>query len=129
MECECAIGSGSRALRQSEIGEGFQEEKRRALEKLWAKVFYEANIPFSIARNSTFKEAIRRTSNFRAPYAPPSYNDLQKKLLDQAKKELGAALEAKMADSVRKFGTTLAFDGWSSCTNQPLFNAMIVSPA
>ena len=87
MERECAIGSGSRPLRLSEISEGFQKEKRRALDKLWAKVFYEANIPFSIARNSTFKEAIRRTSDFRALYVPPSYNDLQKKLLDEAKKE------------------------------------------
>ena len=103
MERECAIGSDSRALRQSEISEGFQEDKRRALDKLWAKVFYEANIPFSIARNSTFKETIRRTFDFRAPYVPLSYNDLRKTLLDQAKKELGAALEGKMADSVRKF--------------------------
>lgn len=128
-ERDIAIGRGGRPLRQSDISEGFQEEKRRELDKLWAKVFYEANIPFSIARNSTFKEAIRRTSDFRAPYAPPSYNDLRKKLLVQAKKELGAVLEEKVGDSVRKFGATLAFDGWSSCTNQPLFNAMIVSPA
>ena len=49
--------------------------------------------------------------------------------MDQTKKELGAVLEGKMTHSVRKFGTTLAFDGWSLCTNQPLFNAMIVPPA
>ena len=127
-ERDSAIGRAGRPLRQAGISEGFQEEKRRELDKIWAKFFYEANIPFSIARNSTFKEAIRRTSDFRAPYAPPSYNDLRKKLLVQAKNELGAVLEGKMANSVRKFGATLTFDGWSSCTNQPLFNAMIVSP-
>jgi hypothetical protein len=34
-----------------------------------------------------------------------------------------------MVESVRKFGTTLAVDGWSLVTNRPLFNAMLVSPA
>ena len=77
MERECVIGSSSRTLRQSEISKGFQEEKRRELNKLWAKVFYEANIPFSIAQNSTFKVAIRRTYHFRAAYAPPSCNNLR----------------------------------------------------
>ena len=109
MERDCAIGRGSRPLLQSEISQGFQKEKRRELDKLWAKVFYESNIRFSIARNSTFKEAIRRTFDFPSLYAPPSYNELREKLLDQAKKELGAVLEGKIADSVRKFGTTLAF--------------------
>jgi hypothetical protein len=34
-----------------------------------------------------------------------------------------------MVESVRKFGTTLAVDGWSSVINRPLFNAMLVSSA
>jgi hypothetical protein len=34
-----------------------------------------------------------------------------------------------MVESVRKFGATLAIDGWSSVTNHPLFNALLVSPA
>ena len=126
-ERDSAAGRAARPLRQAGIPEGFQEDKRRELDKMWARFFYEANIPFAIARNSTFKEAVRRTSAFRGPYTPPSYNDLRKKLLMQAKNELGVVLEGKMADSIRKFGATLTFDGWSSCTNQPLFNCMIVS--
>jgi hypothetical protein len=34
-----------------------------------------------------------------------------------------------MVESVRKFGATLAVDGWSFVTNRPLFNAMLVSSA
>jgi hypothetical protein len=34
-----------------------------------------------------------------------------------------------MVDSIRKFGATLAVDGWSSMTNGPLFKAMLVSLA
>jgi hypothetical protein len=32
-----------------------------------------------------------------------------------------------MVESICKFGATLAVDGWSSVTNRPLFNAMLVS--
>ena len=34
-----------------------------------------------------------------------------------------------MVESIRKFGVTLVVDGWSSVTNHPLFNTMLVSPA
>jgi hypothetical protein len=44
----------------------------------------------------------------------------------QAKEELQAHLQVKMVENVCKFGATLAVDGWSSVTNRPLFNAMLV---
>jgi hypothetical protein len=47
----------------------------------------------------------------------------------QAKEELQAHLQVKMVDSIRKFGATLAIDGWSSVTNRLLFNAMLVASA
>jgi hypothetical protein len=73
---------------------------------------------------------MKRTTEFRGGiYVPPSYHDLQWKFLVQAKEELQAHLQVKMVESVRKFGATLAVDGWSSVTNHPLFNAMLVSPA
>jgi hypothetical protein len=34
-----------------------------------------------------------------------------------------------MVTSVCKFGVTLAIEGWSSMTNRPLFNAMMVTSA
>jgi hypothetical protein len=34
-----------------------------------------------------------------------------------------------MVESLRKFGAALAIDGWSSVTNRPSFNAMLVSSA
>ena len=47
----------------------------------------------------------------------------------QAKEELQAHLQVKTVESIRKFGTTLAIDGWSSIINYPLFNSMLVSSA
>jgi len=36
-------------------------------------------------------------------------------------------LHHRTKDSVRKFGVTLSIDGWSSITNRPLINAMLIS--
>jgi hypothetical protein len=60
---------------------------------------------------------------------PSYYHDLPRKFLVQAKEELQAHLQVKMVESICKFGATLAVDGWSSVTNHPLFNAMLVSSA
>ena len=118
-----------RAMRQSVISEGFQEVERRELDKAWARFFYEANVPFAVARSAAFKDAVMRTATFKKPYVPPSYHDIRTRLLVQAKADLQAQLNNRMAESVRKFGGTLALDGWTSVTSRPLCNAMLVSPA
>jgi hypothetical protein len=63
------------------------------LDKVWTRFFYEANIPFVVSKNKTFKEAMRRIAEFRGGiYVLPSYHDLQWKFLVQAKEELQAHL-------------------------------------
>jgi hypothetical protein len=93
------------------------------------QVFYEANISFIVSKNKAFREAVRKIAYFCRPYGPPSYHDLCQKFLVQAKEELQAHLQVKMVDRVRKFGATLAVDGWKSMTICLLFNAMLVSLA
>jgi hypothetical protein len=117
-------------MRQVGLPEVFQEAERWELDKAWARFFYEANIPFVVSKNKTFKEVVKRTVEFCGGiYVPPSYHDLWRKFLVQAKEELQAHLQVKTVESVYKFGATLAVDEWSSVTNRPLFNAMLVSPA
>jgi Protein of unknown function (DUF 659)/hAT family C-terminal dimerisation region len=128
-EHESIGGTFPRLMRQSVISEGFHEVERRELDKVWAKFFYEANVPFAVARNIAFKEAVMKTATFKRPYVPPSYHDIRTRLLVQAKADLEAQLNTRMAESVRKFGGTLTVDGWTSVTNRPLCNAMLVSPA
>jgi hypothetical protein len=106
-----------------------KKQKRWELNRIWAKFFYEANIPFIVSKNKAFKEAAKKIVDFCWPYGPHSYHDLCRKFLVQAKEELQEYSQVKMVDSVCKFGATLAVNGWSSMTNCPLFNAMLVSLA
>ncbi len=115
--------------KQSSIEATFAEADRRELDKLWAKFFYEANIPFSVARNDAFKAAVMKTAGFRKSYAPPSYHDIRTRLLGEVKTELQMKLDSRLSESLRKFGGTLTMDGWSSVTSRPLVNAMLVTQA
>lgn len=122
-------GHINRAMKQSVIEDGFAEADRRDLDILWAKFFYEANVPFAVARNPIFQEAVMKTASFRKPYVPPSYHDIRTKLLGQVKRDLEGKLDSRLKESLRKFGGTLAMDGWSSVSSRPLVNAMLVTPA
>ena len=70
---------------------------------------------------------MRKTTNFCQPYGLSSYHDLCRKFVVQAKEELQTHLQVNMVNSFFKFGATLAIGGWSSVTNCPLFNALLIS--
>ena len=44
-------GPLSRSIKQSVIEDDFSEVERRDLDKLWAKFFYEVNVPFAIGHS------------------------------------------------------------------------------
>ena len=115
-------------MRQSLISDGFHEVQWRDLDKAWAKFFYDANVPFAVANNAAFKEAVMKTVAFKKPYVPPSYHDIRTTLLVQVGADLEAQLDKRVAESVWKFGGTLALDGWTSVNSRLLCNAMLVSP-
>ena len=127
---DCSVGGTiPTMMRQSLISDGFHEVQRRELDKAWANFFYDANMPFAIAKNAAFKEAVMKTAAFKKPYVPSSYHDIRTTLLVQARADLEAQLDKRVAESVRKFGGTLAIDGWTSVNSRPLYNAMLVSPS
>ncbi len=126
---ETPRASSSKPHKQSSLVSGFEEGHKRKLHSVWANFFYTANIPFSVARNASFKEAVKKTAAFGRPYTPPSYHDLRYKLLNEAKTNIQTQLVARTEDSIQKFGATVSIDGWSSVTTRPLINAMLVSSA
>jgi hypothetical protein len=61
-----------------------------------------------------FKEAVKRTTEFRGGIYVPPYHDLRWKFLVQAKEELQAHLQVKMVENVHKFGATFIV-GFLAC--------------
>jgi hypothetical protein len=95
----------------------------------WAEFFYNENIPFSAARSTSFKRAVKMMSEMKRSYLPPSYHDIRKRLLSDTKNKIKCRNAEKTKMFIRTYGATLAGDGWSLVNNHPFFNAMYVSPA
>jgi hypothetical protein len=121
--------SNARSLQQSTIQELHAEEQQRKCDMAWAEFFYSANIPFAAARSSSFKKAVKMTSEMKRSYLPPSYHDICKRLLNQTKHKIKAQIAERTKMFIRTYGAMLAGDGWSSINNHPLSNMMCVSPA
>ena len=66
----------SRSIRQQDLDEVYQLNKRKELDEKWASFFYDANVPFNVGRHSTFVEAVNATTSAGFNYKPPSYNAL-----------------------------------------------------
>jgi hypothetical protein len=95
----------------------------------WAEFFYSENIPFATARSTSFKKAVKMTSEMRTSYLPPSYHDIRKRLLNETKHKIKAQIAERTKMFIRTYGATLAEDDWSLVNNHPLLNMMCVSSA
>jgi hypothetical protein len=119
--------SNARSLQQSTIPVLHAKDQRHKCDMAWAEFFYSTNIPFAAARSTSFKEAVKMTSEMRTSYLPPSYHDIYKRLLNETKHKIKAQIAERTKMFIRTYGATLAGDGWSSVNNHPLLNMMCLS--
>jgi hypothetical protein len=116
--------SSARSLQQSTIPECHAKEQQRKRDMAWAEFFYSTNTPFAAAQSTSFKKAVKMTSEMRR-----SYHDIHNRLLNDTKNKIKSQIVERTKMFIRIYGATLAEDGWSSINNHPLLNMMCVSSA
>jgi hypothetical protein len=121
--------SNARSLQQSTIPVLHAEDQRRKYDMAWVEFFYSTNIPFAATRSAGFKKAVKKTSEMRTSYFPPSYHDICKRLHNETKHKIKAQIAKRMKMFIRTYGATLVGDGWSSINNHPLLNMICVTSA
>jgi hypothetical protein len=110
-------------LRQLSMTERFIASTKLHLDRAWASVFYEANIPINVIRHPAFIYAVKETVKHRMPvYTPLSYNAVRTSLLKTKKEEVERKTTTQLEDSLHKYGITLCADGWDNVQNRPLLN-------
>jgi hypothetical protein len=114
-----------RTMRQVSLPEGMNTSNKQLLDKKWANFFYEANIPFNVAKHPAFVDAVEATSKSKVVYKPPPYNAIRTKLMKAAKDEVATMVNEKTKGSIHKYGVTICSDGWDNVTNRPLINVML----
>ena len=115
----------TRTMRQVSLPEGMNTSNKQLLDKKWANFFYEANIPFNVAKHPAFVDAVEATSKSKVVYKPPPYNAIRTKLMKAAKDEVATMVNEKTKGSIHKYGVTICSDGWDNVTNRPLINVML----
>jgi hypothetical protein len=110
-------------LRQLSLTEGFNASTKLHLDKAWASVFYEANIPFYVIRHPAFIYAVKETAKHQmTTYRPLSYNTVRTSLLKAKKEEVERKTITQLGDSLHKYGITLCANGWDNVQSRPLLN-------
>ena len=90
-------------LHQRSLPEGFNASTKEILEKIWASIFYKANISFNVVRHPTFIHAVRETGRLRMPaYTPTSYNAVRTRLLTAKRVDVEKKVEVKLGNSIWK---------------------------
>jgi hypothetical protein len=73
---------------------------KQNLDKKWATLFYEANIPFNVAYHAAFIDAMKSTSENKIIYKLLSYHLIQTKLLKNSKNDLSRCVADKIKNSI-----------------------------
>ena len=103
--------------------EGFNASTKLHLDRAWASIFYEANIPFNVIGHSTFIYVVKEITKHQMPtYTPPSYNIVCTSLLKTKNEEIERKTTTQLGDSLYKYGIILCTDGWDNVQNCPLLN-------
>ena len=118
-----ARGSGS----LNPIEKAFNIGARDQLHVEIARMFYSAGLPFHLARNPHFVNALTFAANSPlTSYVPPGYNMLRTSLLQREKANIERLLQP-IKGKWREKGVSIVSDGWSDSQRRPLINFMAVT--
>ena len=114
-------------MKQTNINDKLDKEKRAQACQYIGWLFYLASIPFNVARLDEFKWAVEAIRQYGPNMKPPSYNELRVPIL---KKEVAYTNEllSDHKEFLRKYGCFIMSDGWTSRTNRTLMNFLVNCP-
>ena len=103
-----------------------QQGGKEVADKAIARFFYANAIAFNAAESRYFKEAVKAIAACGPSYVPPGRKPLGGTLLDKELADVQAKTSQLMKNCASQ-GVTLVSDGWTSVTNRPIINFLVVS--
>lgn len=101
----------------------------------WVKVLVKKALPIDIFDDEAFREAIVTTAKCGVKRLVvgrelqiPKRRKVTTKVLPKFDTDLDANIRQRMQAVAKFTGVTLISDGWSSCANRPIINALAASP-
>jgi hypothetical protein len=123
-----ATSGAATTHKQSSLHASFRKQDRSAVDQLWGRACFGNGLPFRLANDPYFKDAVKGTAAFGESYtAPPSADKLRTSPLQKERELLQTGLDA-YKEQVSFSGATITSDGWSDVRRRPLLNLLVVSP-
>ena len=115
-------------MKQTNINDKLDKEKRAQAYQYIGQLFYLASIPFNVACLDEFKWTIEAIGQFNPNMKPPSYHELRVSI---NKKEVTYTnvLLSGHKESWRKHGCSIMSDEWTSRTNRTLMKFLVNCPS
>ncbi|KAM4094026.1 hypothetical protein ACB094_06G164000 [Castanea mollissima] len=115
-------------MKQTNINDKLDKEKRAQACQYIGWLFYLAGIPFNVACLDEFKWAVEAIGQYGPNMKPPSYHELRVPIL---KKEVACTNELLSGhkESWKKYGCFIMFDGWTSRTKRTMMNFLVNCPS
>jgi hypothetical protein len=113
---------------QSTIHSAFNRADKSEVDRKVAQFFYANGIPFNVARNPFWKEAVEAIASAGKRYTPPASEQLRTNLLEKEVEALRLDMDKLLRANLSKTGSTINSDGWSNTTNRPLLNVLLITP-
>ncbi|GLJ45608.1 hypothetical protein SUGI_0960040 [Cryptomeria japonica] len=101
--------------------------EKQQVDDALADLFYTSAIPFNVARNPHFRNAIQKVAEFGKGYTPPTSEAFRTSLLERSKERVTEKL-AEVKASWKATGCTILSDGWSDICQRPLINVLVACP-
>lgn len=114
-------------LRDGNITDKFDKERRAMVCQYIGRFFYQAGIPFNVANMDSFKIMIEAIGQYGLNLKPPSYYELRVPILKK-EVELTNDMMKNHRDMWKRKGCSIMLDGWTSRTNRSLINFLVNCP-
>jgi hypothetical protein len=115
------------SLWQSSTGSAFARANHADVDRAMARAFYGDGLSFNLARSPYFQEAVKAIASAGPGYQPSKIDALRTTLLQQEKRNLEQKMQELTTSDLARTGCTVTSDGWSSTTNRPLLNVIMVT--
>ncbi|XP_059076491.1 uncharacterized protein LOC131875823 [Cryptomeria japonica] len=101
--------------------------EKQQVDDTLADLFYTSAIPFNVARNLHFRNAIQKVAEFGTGYTPPTSEAFRTSLLERSKERVTEKL-VEVKASWKAIGCTIWSDGWLEICQRPLINVLVACP-
>lgn len=135
LQLEGRVAARGMTVSEARAKDFFKFTTAEDVTQAWLKVCVKKALPLDLFDEPLFREAVVLTAKCAGKILGahqqlelPKRKKITEKVLPAFDKELDARIKTRMHAIMHMTGVTVLSDGWTSCANRPILNALLASP-